>query len=109
LASLNARDGRGQPPPMSQTNSSTPPGRCDTTAWITLRRTRGSRYYRVHLEHDLWDAWLLTGLAYIPKNPRGCHRRRTAVSGGGRVDRKTTRSWPASRGILARIRSAADL
>jgi len=34
--------------------------RCDTTAWITLRWTRGSRYYRVHLEQDLWNAWLLT-------------------------------------------------
>jgi hypothetical protein len=34
--------------------------RCDTAAWITLRWTRGSRYYRVHLEQDLWDAWLLT-------------------------------------------------
>jgi len=34
--------------------------RCNTTAWITLRWTRGTRYYRVHLEQDLWDAWLLT-------------------------------------------------
>jgi hypothetical protein len=34
--------------------------RCDIAAWITLRWTRGTRYYRVHLEQDLWDAWLLT-------------------------------------------------
>ena len=34
--------------------------RCETAARITLRWTRGTRYYRVHLEQDLWDAWLLT-------------------------------------------------
>jgi hypothetical protein len=33
---------------------------CDTAAWITLRWTRGTRYYRVHLEQDLWADWLLT-------------------------------------------------
>lgn len=32
----------------------------DTTSWITLRWIRGSRYYRVHLEQDLWSAWLIT-------------------------------------------------
>ena len=34
--------------------------RCDTAAWITLRWTRDNRYYRVHLEQDLWNSWLLT-------------------------------------------------
>jgi hypothetical protein len=29
-------------------------------SWITLRWTRGTRYYRVHLEQDLWTGWLLT-------------------------------------------------
>ncbi len=29
-------------------------------SWITLRWVRGSRYYRVHLEQDLWRNWLLT-------------------------------------------------
>ena len=33
---------------------------CDTSAWITLRWTRGSRYYRVHLEQDLWSQWCVT-------------------------------------------------
>jgi hypothetical protein len=33
---------------------------CDTAPWITLRWTRGTRYYRVHLEQDLWESWLLT-------------------------------------------------
>jgi hypothetical protein len=26
----------------------------DTASWITLRWTRGTRYFRVHLEQDLW-------------------------------------------------------
>ncbi len=29
-------------------------------SWITLRWVRGTRYYRVHLEQDLWSDWLLT-------------------------------------------------
>jgi hypothetical protein len=32
----------------------------DTASWITLRLVRGTRYYRVHLEQDLWRGWLLT-------------------------------------------------
>ena len=32
----------------------------DVGSWITLRWTRGTRYYRVHLEQDLWTGWLLT-------------------------------------------------
>jgi hypothetical protein len=32
----------------------------DVGSWITLRWTRGTRYYRVHLEEDLWTGWLLT-------------------------------------------------
>jgi len=32
----------------------------DTASWITLRWVRGTRYYRVHLEQDLWRNWLLT-------------------------------------------------
>jgi len=39
---------------------STAANRCDTGAWLTLRWTRGTRYYRVHLEQDLWNHWLLT-------------------------------------------------
>jgi hypothetical protein len=31
-----------------------------TSLWITLRFERGSRYYRLHLEQDLWGAWCLT-------------------------------------------------
>lgn len=32
----------------------------DTASWITLRWTRGTRYFRVRLEQDLWRGWLLT-------------------------------------------------
>jgi hypothetical protein len=32
----------------------------DTASWITLRGVRVTRYYRVHLEQDLWRNWLLT-------------------------------------------------
>ena len=34
--------------------------RSDTASWITLRWIRGTRYYRVHLEQDLWNVWALT-------------------------------------------------
>jgi len=44
------------------TNRSLPirSGSIDTHSWITLRWTRGTRYYRVHLEQDLWSDWSLT-------------------------------------------------
>jgi hypothetical protein len=32
----------------------------DTASWITLRWTRGTRYYRAHLEQELWHGWWLT-------------------------------------------------
>jgi predicted DNA-binding WGR domain protein len=32
----------------------------DMASWITLRWTRGTRYYRSHLEQDLWHGWSLT-------------------------------------------------
>jgi hypothetical protein len=32
----------------------------DIASWITLRWTRGTRYYRAHLEQDLWHGWSLT-------------------------------------------------
>jgi len=42
-------------------NPATPARRAiDTESWITLCWTRGTRYYRVHLEQDLWASWLLT-------------------------------------------------
>ena len=32
----------------------------DTSSWISLRWERGTRYYRTHLEQDLWGDWTLT-------------------------------------------------
>jgi len=32
----------------------------DIASWITLRWTRGTRYYHAHLEQDLWHGWSLT-------------------------------------------------
>jgi hypothetical protein len=32
----------------------------DTSSWMTLRWVRGTRDYRVHLEQDLWNEWLVT-------------------------------------------------
>ena len=32
----------------------------DTTSWVSLRFERGSRFYRLHLEQDLWGDWALT-------------------------------------------------
>jgi hypothetical protein len=40
-------------PPPSQSHS-------ETSSWMTLRWVRGRRYYRVHLEQDLWNEWLVT-------------------------------------------------
>lgn len=36
------------------------PNFIETASWITLRWVRGTRYYRVHLEQDLWRGWLVT-------------------------------------------------
>lgn len=43
----------------------------DTMAWITLRWTRGTRYFRVHLEQDLWSNWLLTQVNGRISSPLG--------------------------------------
>jgi len=32
----------------------------ETSRWITVRFECGPRYYRLHLEQDLWGAWCLT-------------------------------------------------
>lgn len=32
----------------------------DVASWITLRWTRGTRYYRAHWEQDLWQGGSLT-------------------------------------------------
>jgi len=45
---------------MNRHSTTTPHRTIDTASWITLCWTRGTRYYRVHLEQDLWAWWLLT-------------------------------------------------
>ena len=32
----------------------------ETSKWVTMRFERGTRYYRLHLEQDLWGTWCLT-------------------------------------------------
>jgi hypothetical protein len=45
---------------MRQTHDVIEESDFDTRSWITLRWTRGTRYFRVHLEQDLWREWVLT-------------------------------------------------
>ena len=62
----------------------------DVSSWITLRWVRGTRYYRVHLEQDLWSNWLLTqvngrvGSLFGPRTltPGAIHRGRIVRVGG---------------------------
>jgi hypothetical protein len=47
------------------------PASFDTTVWITLRWTRGTRYFRVHLEQDLWSTWVVTHVNGRTNSPLG--------------------------------------
>lgn len=44
----------------------------ETTQWTTLRFTRGTRYYRLHLEQDLWGTWCITRVNGRTSTPLGC-------------------------------------
>jgi hypothetical protein len=46
-------------------------GEPDQTQWITLRYERGARYYRLHLEQDLWGTWCLTRVSGRRRDGRG--------------------------------------
>ena len=48
--------------------------RLDTGLWMTLRFARGSRYYRLHLEQDLWRAWTITHVHGRTGTALGRHR-----------------------------------
>jgi hypothetical protein len=50
-------EGKGKFMREGQVISATP---VSTSLWITLRFERGARFYRLHLEQDLWGAWCLT-------------------------------------------------
>lgn len=52
----------------------------DTLSWITLRWIRGSRYYRVHLEQDLWSGWIITQVNGRRGSPLGRARAKPASS-----------------------------
>jgi hypothetical protein len=52
----------------------------DTSTWITLRWTRGTRYYRVHLEQDLWSSWLRTQVNGRIGTPLGRARSKPATT-----------------------------
>lgn len=56
------------------------PAGFDSMAWITLRWTRGTRYYRVHLEQDLWAGWLITQVNGRRGSPLGQARAKLAPS-----------------------------
>jgi hypothetical protein len=32
----------------------------NVSTWLSLRFERDTRYYQLHLEQDLWGAWILT-------------------------------------------------
>jgi hypothetical protein len=59
-------------------NDATQDAGFDTSTWITLRWARGTRYYRVHLEQDLWCAWVLTSVNGRSGTPLGRARRQPA-------------------------------
>jgi hypothetical protein len=52
----------------------------DVSSWITLCWVRGTRYYRVHLEQDLWSNWLFTQVNGRVGSPLGRARLRPARS-----------------------------
>lgn len=37
-----------------------PSDKIDTALWQTVHFQRGERYYRLHVEQDLWGHWCLT-------------------------------------------------
>jgi hypothetical protein len=43
----------------------------ETSSWVALRWERGNRYYRTHLEQDLWGHWTLTRVAGRKGTSRG--------------------------------------
>jgi hypothetical protein len=36
------------------------PDSINVSTWLSLRFERDTRYYHLHLEQDLWGAWILT-------------------------------------------------
>jgi hypothetical protein len=67
--------------PMRASRPARPDSRSvDTASWISLRWTRGTRYFRVHLEQDLWHGWLVTQINGRSDSRLGHHRAMPAAS-----------------------------
>jgi len=51
------------------------PGQCppcfETSSWVALRWERATRYYRAHLEQDLWGHWIVTRVVGRSDGRRG--------------------------------------
>jgi hypothetical protein len=56
---------------MSSRRPNATPISFDTGAWITLRWTRGTRYFRAHVEQDLWNTWIVTHVNGRISSPLG--------------------------------------
>jgi hypothetical protein len=61
-------------------NNATQDAGFDTSSWITIRWTRGTRYYRVHLEQDLWSSWVVTSVNGRSGTPLGRARSRPSAT-----------------------------
>jgi len=64
-----------------------------TSLWITLRFERGTHYFRLHLEQDLWGAWCLTRV----KGRRGARPGRWLTTWPGSYDQGLARMADAAR------------
>jgi hypothetical protein len=81
---------------MSRTHRAEFNSSIDTASWITLRWVRGTRYYRVHLEQDLWSNWPLTQFNGRVGSPLGRARSHPSCSAVGIMRRQSgqDRSFP---------------
>lgn len=58
-------------PLTAPSRSAEVPSAISTSQWTTWRFERESRYYRLHLEQDLWGTWCLTRVHGRRNNPLG--------------------------------------
>ena len=56
---------------MTPRTARPPQNTLDTDAWITLCWIRDTRYYRAHLEQDLWSGWVITPVNGRVNSPLG--------------------------------------
>jgi hypothetical protein len=71
-------------------------GSIDTAGWVTLRWTRGTRYFRVHPEQDPSHQWLL-----LPQvNGRSSSRLGVTAQRPWRRSKVRYCSWPPSQNAV---------